>query len=152
MADDIAQVPEEGIGAGISDASPAAPDNGPDAAKATPDRKAAPTNKADPATSPDAAAADPAQQGLGDSQFAAAVNQKYSQYQRVLGLQHYDPHLAAVLADAQPRTGKDGQSILLDLADNGHTIQCGKLKDGVEFIGMPHKKAIVDDHDAEVMV
>ena len=71
---------------------------------------------------------------------------------QVLTLKNLDPHMEEMLRSARLRPTKDGAALLIDLPTNGHCLHCGKMKDGTEFIGMPHKKMIADEHDACVMV
>lgn len=69
-----------------------------------------------------------------------------------LKLPTIDPHLQEMLRAAHMRQTEDGKGLMIDLDENGHSIQLNKLKNGTEFIGVPDKKTIVDAHDAQVMV
>jgi hypothetical protein len=91
-------------------------------------------------------APDDAQQQVG------APNEVVDTLSKMLSLKGLDPHMAEMLRAARLRPAKDNQGVLIDLPHNGHCLHCSKLKDGTEFIGMPHKKMLVDEHDAHIMI
>lgn len=151
MADDVAQQPQEETMSGISDASPkpsvdASADVSTTGTTAdSKERKQAPTNKNDGNNNP------PGDQppGTEASQFMPDTG---ARLKNLLGLKNHDPHLEEMLRTAQLRKTKDGMGLLIDMEQNGHSIHCGKTKEGTEFIGLPMKKMVVDEHDAKVMV
>jgi hypothetical protein len=140
MADDVAlKSDDNALAGGISDAS-------------------APTDKpaADPTAtkSPSAARKEaPSQQQPAEPGPAAEPNETAEAVKQLLKLKSLDPHFEEMLRVAQLRLTKDQAGLLIDMPQNGHTIHCGKAKEGGgEFIGLSHKSMIVDEHDAHLMI
>lgn len=91
-----------------------------------------------------------APEGINGSQFLG--NEVTASLKAALGLKVMDPHLEEMLRTAQLRVTQDKTGLLIDLPDNNHSLHCGKLQDGTEFIGVSNKKMIVDEHDAKIMI
>ncbi len=168
MADDVVRNPDEM--SGISDASDREPTpepavKTPDPASTAPDpattpdpaaKTADPHNKAPdpkraaPTQTPPAPGTDQSEDGYDGSKFLP--NQTAEALKKILTISALDPHLEERLRAARLRLNEDRTGILIDMPQNGHTLHCGKMKDGTEFIGMPNKKMLVDEHDAFMMV
>lgn len=147
MADPVVTNTEELPAGGISNAGPAIePEDAPPPARNTAKNTRAPDPKNTKVITPDAA------QDNTPDQPQGPTNETVDALKRTLGIKGLDPHMEEMLRTARLRLSKDGQALLVDLPTNGHCLHCGKMKDGSEFIGMPHKKMIVDEHDAQVMV
>lgn len=157
MADAVEKDSEELAGGIVNAGPPIPPEDTPEAPSSTAsDTQSAPDPKNTRVIPPNAK---PANQdnGVNNSQFVpgddgAPPNQTYDALRQMLTLKGSDPHLEEMLRTARLRPTNDGQGLLIDLPKNAHCIHCGKLKDGSEFIGMPHKKMVVDAHDATIMV
>jgi hypothetical protein len=168
MADPVTKDPvdkdEPQRGATISNAGPPIPDETPETPVVPASAEAANTNSAtaeapkpnpkDTRVIPKAPSQDTGgdAQPAGNDQPAAEPSENVKAIKSVLSLKYLDPHMEEMLRDARPRLGKDGQSVLIDLPTNGHCLHCGKSREGVEFIGLPNKKMMVDEHDAHIMV
>ncbi|TAL28074.1 MAG: hypothetical protein EPN97_15385 [Alphaproteobacteria bacterium] len=137
MADDAAPPNDDTLG-GIQNAGPPIDDKTPAATK-----KAEPKKEGDSRQPPPADAE-------GDQELPP--NQVAESLRVALGLKALDPHLSEMLRTAQLRLTKDQTGLLIDMPQNEHSLHCGKMKDGTEFIGMLNKKMIVDEHDAKVMI
>lgn len=138
MADDIVPPVDEMPGSGIKEADPVVDSKGTPAAK-----KTEPKKEGDSRQTP--AAGTDGTEGLPPNPVAA-------QLAATLGLKALDPHLGEMLRTAQLRLTKDQTGLLIDLPENKHSLRCGKLKDGTEFIGMNNKEMIVDAQDAKIMI
>lgn len=138
MADDAA-LPNDEMPGGIQNAGPPIEEKTPAAPK-----KAEPKKEGD-SRQPPATDAQEGDQELPPNQVAESLR-------AALGLKALDPHLSEMLRTAQLRLTKDQTGLLIDMPENEHSLHCGKLKDGTEFIGMLNKKMVVDEHDAKVMI
>jgi hypothetical protein len=138
MADDATPPNDEMPGSGIQEAGPAVTDKAPSAQKKPEPRKEGDSRQPAPANA--------------EGAEALAPNPVAESLAATLGLKALDPHLSEMLRSAQLRLTKDQSGLLIDMPQNEHSLRCGKLQDGTEFIGLNSKKMIVDEHDAKVMI